>query len=284
MFVETFLSATGSPIAMNTFAYSDPTAAAYDRMAAYYDEFTSGYAHETWVAAIERQATEIGLCGRRALDIACGTGKSTIPLLVRGYSVVGCDISQGMVREAQRKLPDQADAFFVADMRRLPALGEFDLVLCLDDALNYLLSEDDLEATFANAAKALAPTGVFAFDLNTLATYRSAFTLPIIREHEGLFFAWRGEGASGIAPGETATATVEVFAQREDGLWERKSSRHVQRHHRPQSVRDSLLRAGLDCRLIVGQLPGGRLESSFDEERHTKLVYFASPRKAAEPD
>ena len=30
-------------------------------------------------------------------------------------------------------------------MRELPAFGEFDLVWCLDDAVNYLLSTEELE-------------------------------------------------------------------------------------------------------------------------------------------
>jgi hypothetical protein len=180
-----------------------------------------------------------------------------------------------MLREARRKHPEHAEAFRIADMRRLPALGEFDLVLCLDDAVNYLLSQDDLEATFASVATALAPRGVFAFDLNTLATYRSTFAREMVRESEGLFFSWVGEGTPTLEAGETATATVEVFAERDDGLWERRSSRHIQRHHDVEQVVDALARAGLACRLVAGQLPGAQLEASVDEGRHIKLVYFA---------
>jgi SAM-dependent methyltransferase len=260
---------------MDTSTQTDPAAAAYDGLAPYYDEFTTGYAHEAWVAGLIRQATELGLRGRRALDLACGTGKSTVPLLSRGYSVVACDISEGMVREARRKHPEHADAFRVADMRRLPALGEFDLVLCLDDAVNYLLSEDDLAAMFTSVAGALAPQGIFVFDLNTLATYRSTFARAIVRETKGLFFTWIGEGTMTLAPGEIVSATVETFAERQDGLWERRSSHHIQRHHSAQQVEDSLTRAGLDCSLIVGQLPGAQLEATLDEDRHTKVVYFA---------
>jgi SAM-dependent methyltransferase len=209
------------------------------------------------------------------LDIACGTGKSTLPLLARGYSVLACDISEGMLREARRKLPTHPDAFFVADMRELPPLDEVDFVLCLDDAVNYLLSEDELEATFAGVARVLSPDGIFAFDLNSLLTYRSAFAEAIVREDEGLFFAWRGEGAATHEPGERSSASVEIFAEREDGLWERRSMRHVQRHHAPASVRGALERAGLRCAAVLGQHPGAQLEDVVDEERHIKLVYFA---------
>jgi SAM-dependent methyltransferase len=260
-------------------------ARAYDSLAPYYDEFTHGYAHEEWVDAVQRRASELGLAGRRALDVACGTGKSTAPLLALGYSVVGCDISPGMIREARRKLPQHQDSFVVADMRELPPLGEFDLVLCLDDAVNYLLSSDELEATFTSVSRILADGGIFAFDTNSLATYRSSFAEEIVREEEGLLFIWRGEGGPTFEPGETAAATVEIFIERDDGLWERHLSRHIQRHHPLEQVRAALAAAGLECCAVAGQLPGARLvEGDADEQRHIKLMYFARKPSAVSDD
>src|SRR5579884_3042773 len=118
---------------MAPIAAPEQAPAGYDSLAPFYDQFTRGYAYEPWIGAIERRARRLGMTGSRALDLACGTGNSTVPLIARGNSVMGCDISEQMVREAQRKLPDHADSFVVADMRALPALGEFDLVVCLDD-------------------------------------------------------------------------------------------------------------------------------------------------------
>lgn len=250
-------------------------AAAYDRLAPYYDAFTAGYAHEKWVGTLESRARTFGLNGNRALDVACGTGKSTVPLIARGYNVVACDVSEEMLRQARRKLPNLAESFVLADMRQLPRLGEFDLVLCLDDALNYLLSEAELEATFSGIADCLALGGVFVFDLNSLRTYRGSFSQTRIRESDGIFFAWRGESAPSFAHGETASARVEVFSEREDGLWERDSGCHEQRHYPPELVRAALEQAGLECCAILGQRPGAELEDTFDENDHIKLVYFA---------
>jgi SAM-dependent methyltransferase len=256
-------------------ALSDATAVEYDRLAPFYDRFTAGYEYESWISAIERHAMLIGLEGVRALDLACGTGKSTVPLLARGYSVLACDISPEMIREARSKLPDQADTFFVADMRDLPSLGEFDLILCLDDAINYLLTDYELEATFAGVARALSPQGVFAFDVNSLLTYRTSFAETFVVEQDGVFFTWRGEGTPEIQPGEMASASVEIFAECEEGFWERHTMRHVQRHHPRQAIRAALERAGLECCLSLGQHRGARLEGRVDEGRHIKVVYFA---------
>jgi len=256
-------------------------AAAYDVLAPFYDDFTAGYAYEQWIAAIEQRAAGLGLCGKRALDLACGTGKSTAPLVARGYSVVACDISAGMITEAKRKYPEYGERFLIADMRDLPDLGEFDLILCLDDAVNYLLSGDELAAAFSCAARVLAPSGVFAFDVNSLRTYRTAFAEDTVREGDGVLLAWRGENGPTFDRGGLGAATVEIFSRREDGLWERRSMRHVQRHHSPETIRSALASAGLEC-VLAGQHPGARLEDTFDDERHIKLVYFARHASACD--
>jgi SAM-dependent methyltransferase len=264
---------------MATVIELDQAASAYDVLAPYYDDFTAGYAYEAWIAAIERRALSLGLEGRRALDLACGTGNSTGPLLARGYSVLACDISPGMIQEARRKYPDRAGSFMVADMRDLPALGRFDLVLCLDDAINYLLSTDELNAAFGSVARVLSPSGVFAFDLNSLLTYRTAFAEDTVKEGDGVLLAWKGETQPTFEDGEIGSATVAIFTEREDGTWDRRSMRHVQRHHSPQAVRLALARAGLEC-VLAGQHPGARLEDTFDDERHIKIVYFARHARA----
>jgi SAM-dependent methyltransferase len=252
-----------------------PAVCAYEQLAPYYDQFTAGYSHERWIAAIEAHATELGLSGHRALDIGCGTGRSTAPLLARGYSALACDISPEMVRFAREKFREQADSFFVADMRDLPPLGEFDLVACLDDCINYLLTDAELEATFSSVARVLAPSGIFVFDVNSLHTYRTGFSSSMIRELDGVFFGWQGEATAAVGPCEAAAATVDVFAERDDGLWERHTSRHRQRHHSGDAIRAALAAAGLGCCRVLGQRPGVRLEPTACEEEHAKLVYFA---------
>lgn len=104
--------------------------APYDAVADVYDLLTAGQAHASWLASIERLARDHGLRGRRVLDVACGTGKSFLPLLDLGYDVVACDLSGAMAALARDAARGRA-AVHVADMRRLPAFGPVDLVLCL---------------------------------------------------------------------------------------------------------------------------------------------------------
>src|SRR3954447_12132766 len=101
---------------MEALLVPDQALEAYDGLAPHYDAFTAGYDYERWLDALEELAHEHGLVGRRLLDVACGTGKSFLPMHDRGYEVVACDLSPGMVSRAREKAPAGID-LFVADMR-----------------------------------------------------------------------------------------------------------------------------------------------------------------------
>src|SRR4051795_13646375 len=157
-------------------AYEDPTIAAYEQLAPYYDRYTHDFGHEPWLAYVEEISLRHGLRGSRLLDVGCGTGKSFVPMLARGYDVVACDISPEMVARARAKVPGGDVEVAVADMRQLPQLGVFDFITCIDDAVNYLTTGDQLRAAFEGFARNLRPGGVAVFDANTLSTFRSVYS------------------------------------------------------------------------------------------------------------
>lgn len=253
---------------MTTIALPSPALLAYERLAPIYDRFTAGYDHDGWVARLEQLARDHGLRGRRALDVGCGTGKSFMPLLRRSYDVWACDISPAMVQRARMRAGVEPARVLVADMRALPAIGPFDLVTCLDDAVNYLLEDADLAAAFASVARVLAPGGVYVFDANSLATYRAGFGARAEFERADAAARWRGETTAPIGPGAVCSASIEIAGTA-------ATSRHVQRHHPERAIRTALASAGLACRAVLGQSTGGVLHEGADEEVHTKLVYVA---------
>ena len=164
---------------------SDATRA-YAVLAPAYDLLTAEYAYEPWLTAIERHAREHGLAGHRLLDVGCGTGKSFLPLLERGFAVTACDISPEMVELARHKVGPMAE-LHVADMRRLPVFGEFDLITCIDDAINHLLTLGEVADALSGMYDNLAPGGILVFDANTLAAYRQ---IPdVVVEDEDQFAA-----------------------------------------------------------------------------------------------
>jgi SAM-dependent methyltransferase len=248
-----------------------PALLAYERLAPVYDRFTADYDHTGWVERLLGIARQQGLRGTRALDVGCGTGKSFAPLLARGYEVWACDISPAMVARARMRGGVDPERVLVADMRELPELGAFDLITCLDDAVNYLLSAADLEAAFASVARSLAPDGVYVFDVNSLATYRGGFAARTSFERPLAAAVCRGETPGAIEPGALCVATIEITGRN----GRRRVSRHVQRHHPQQAIRTVLASAGLACRAVLGQSTGALLHEEPDEDVHTKLVYLA---------
>ena len=183
---------------MTTLPLAGPVAP-YDALAPVYPLLCDDAAHRTWLAQIEELAIGHGLRGRRVLDVGCGAGDSFLAFLERGYAVTGCDQSAAMLEVAGERSGGEAQ-LLQADMRRLGAIGSFDLVTCLDDALNHLLDEGDLLAALRGIGANLAPGALVVFDLNTLATLRSAFSASWTRAGDEGEVRWEGLRQRGAGP------------------------------------------------------------------------------------
>jgi SAM-dependent methyltransferase len=256
-----------------TIGLSRDAADAYDELADAYDVLTAGYCHDRWLDRIERLALAHGLRGRRLLDMACGTGKSFLPLARRGYDVTACDISPRMVDVARAKAPEIEIA--VGDMRALEELGEFDLITCLDDAVNYLLTVEELEGFFHSVARNLAPDGVAVFDVNSVRLYREAFAQDWLIDEPGAFIAWTAPGAGHTSSGDQVAATVHVFSP-DGNRWIRRQSRHEQRHWPQDQIASAAESASLSIRAVHGQHRGACLEDHFDDLEHNKALCLVS--------
>ncbi|HEX8752058.1 MAG TPA: class I SAM-dependent methyltransferase, partial [Solirubrobacterales bacterium] len=201
--------------------------------------------------------------------VGCGTGLSFVAMIPRGFEVTGCDISPAMIERAREKVGEEVE-LLVADMRELPSLGEFDLVWAVNDAINYLLSVEDLEAALSGMRRNLAPGGVLLFDVNTLTAYRGFWSDEVAFEHGGKSFSWSGRGsASGVEPGAVFEARL---AGEGEGVEEHV---HRQRHFGEAEVLAAIGAAGLRCVEVAGEKEG-ELAPTLDEARHTKAVYVCT--------
>jgi SAM-dependent methyltransferase len=251
------------------------TTRSYDRLAPAYACLSAGYDHDRWLAKLIGLARDAGLRGTRALDVGCGTGSTTAPLVDAGFEVTAVDRSTGMLGVAARRLGDRA-RFVEADMRDLPRLGAFDLVTCVDDALNHLLARQDLRAALAAMARNLAPRGVMVLDLNTLATLRSVFSSDSSSADGSAVVLWRGLGDPELAPGGVTRAELTVFELGEGRSEEVQRLPIAERHHPLDEVLQVLWTCGLEPVRVLGQHRGARLDGEPpDEAVHHKLVVVA---------
>lgn len=247
---------------------------AFEAMAPFYDDFTAHYEYEFWTAQLLKVLEREGLAGRRLLDIGCGTGKSFLPMLARGWQAVGCDISPAMLELARQKAGD-AVRLEIADMRDLPCFGEFDVVWALDDALNYLLSVEELEAALAGMRRNLAPSGLLLFDVNELLVYRAIHTETLEVEREGRRIVLQGSAGGEVEPGMVCKFRCFEAGDTADPADGRSVSVHSQRHFTEDEVRAALDRAGFDCLNVYGQSTDGIPRQPLDDSVHTKAVYVA---------
>lgn len=103
-------------------------AAMFDGVARRYDitnDVLSGFQTRRWRSAVV--AAVAPRHGERILDLAAGTGTSSVPFAEAGATVVPCDFSVGMLQQGRRQQPDLP--FIAGDATALPFADEtFDAV------------------------------------------------------------------------------------------------------------------------------------------------------------
>jgi SAM-dependent methyltransferase len=251
-----------------------PSADPYERLAPAYHLLSSAPVYDAWLGNLLGAVADAGVTVRTVLDVACGTGSSTLPMLERGLDVTGTDQSPAMLAVAGARLgPDVP--LVPADMRELPQLGEFDLVTCLDDSLNHLLSGADLEAALRGMRANLAPGGALLFDLNTLPTLREAFSRDWIVEGDDTLLLWHGTGSASLPAGGVTQAELSVLTRDEDERFDRERLVVEERHYPVIEMSAVLERCGFELVALHGQRRGGHLEPLAGEHRHHKLVFLA---------
>ena len=135
--------------------------ATFDSFAHSFDEALQGldYAAPRLLADALAQRVNFGEGAFDVLDAGCGTGLCGVLLRSTSKTLVGVDLSGGMLAKArERALYDElAEAELCAFMRSRP--GAFDIVNCADTLVYF----GALEEAAAAARACLRPGGLFAF-------------------------------------------------------------------------------------------------------------------------
>ncbi|MFB0614599.1 class I SAM-dependent methyltransferase [Streptomyces sp. AGS-58] len=183
-------------------------------VAHFYDELADDYhlIYPDWDASIRRQGDAldalIGQDRAAVLDCSCGIGTQAIGLALRGHRVTGTDLSPRAAaraaREATRRKLSLRTA--AADMRRLPFPdGRFDTVVCADNSLPHLLTDQDVHAALAEMRRVLRPAGLLLVSTrpyDDLLCNRPASTPPQVH---------------GVASGGERTVTFQLWHWHDDG-------------------------------------------------------------------
>lgn len=106
----------------------------------------------------------IGLTpGQKVLDLACGKGRHSRMLHAHDLNVIGVDLSQKSIQEAQ-KFEDKDLAFSVHDMREVLKPVTFDVVFNLFTSFGYFSDIQDNYKMIDSISKMLKPNGFLIID------------------------------------------------------------------------------------------------------------------------
>lgn len=139
----------------------------FDRYALYYDLLYSDKDYEGESDFIEELFEKYAdKKPKNVLDIGCGTGGHIVPLVKRGYSLVGLDISPTMLRLAREKLIrlGLSAELYEKGIRDFDLKRKFDSCLCMFAVLNYITTNEGLMQSFQNIRSHLNDDRLLIFD------------------------------------------------------------------------------------------------------------------------
>lgn len=157
------------------------------------------------------------------LELGVGGGYNLCHLTAE-FAATAVDISPKMLAHSKRLNPSVKH--FRGDMRSIRLGRKFEAVL-IHDAISYMLTEDDLRATFATAAAHLLPGGVL---ITTPDHFRESFSPPFVDyathfSEEGQFTY--SEYADDPDPTDTTVRTIYAYFIQQRGHLRIELDRHI---------------------------------------------------------
>lgn len=212
-----------------------------------------------------------------SLELGAGTGRLALHLGRAGLRVVALDRSPAMLRRLERALDDELRArvrVVEADMRSFDLGEQFDVIHCVANTFQHLLTTADQVAALRCVAKHLAPGGTFVAGLASVSSVdwgaadgalrlRETFTDPESGER-----VMRFDAARAFANELRVERTFVYDRIAGDGSVRRRSDEVSVRYLTPSELRLLLSEAGLR----VSQLYGGHDLSPFDEDSERMIV------------
>lgn len=149
---------------------TSPTTSPYGALfAAIYNDKWDLWSRRVWPLIVPHLPEPSG--GKTWLDLCCGAGGLIHLAAHRGFAVTGVDRSPFQLVHAAAKVPTAR--LVESDIGTFVEPTSYDVVTCMFDSLNYLVTIEDVMAALANVRRMLAPGGVFLFDIKTEKGFRS---------------------------------------------------------------------------------------------------------------
>ena len=215
---------------------------AYENLAASYDRLTNDVDYEATVDFYCQILAREGLSPRTAVDLACGTGSVALLLAKKGLQVIGVDLSEDMLCQANQKAQEQdlQVMFLQQPLQRLRLARGVDLAVCALDSMDYITDPEDCREAIARVYRVLNPGGCFIFDVNTPEKLRAMDGQVFLDEDDDVYCVWRGEFEEET---NVCSYAMDLFQRRGD-VWVRSFEEHREYAYSAQQLIGYLRQAG----------------------------------------
>ena len=193
----------------------------YENFAYYYDSLMDEQFYDDYYQFINEHASF-----KSVLELGCGTGKIAIRLAKDNKEIYATDLSKDMLEVARMKALDSDVNLMLGrvDMTDFKSNRAVDLILCLCDSINYVLSKKKVLQTFKNVYESLKYNGTFIFDVDSL--YKMDYVLDGYFEEEDddeFYFKW--------AVKKTGEGKVEHLVE----IIDKENNEHINEIHHQQT-------------------------------------------------
>ena len=188
---------------------------------------------------------------KTGIDAACGSGVVTRALKKQGYDVIGVDVSQEMLLEAQEiTLKEHLNVEYLKqDIRSLKSFKKVGFITCINDGLNYIESKDLLK-TFKSFNKCLLKGGILVFDVSTESKMKNVLNGQMYGDNgEDLSFMWFSDYNE-----ETKKLSIALtFFEKSGNVYKRYDEEQVQYAHSIGQIKEELKKAGFTLVSITNE-------------------------------
>ncbi len=245
----------------------------YDLVASAYDKINSGIDYSEWADFIEKMFIKYSKSKPElVLDLGCGTGTMTVELASRGYDMTGIDYSDVMLSVAryreQIEKPECDVLWLCQDITEFELYGTVDAAVCCLDTVNHIYEPKKLDKMLSLVHNYLIPDGLFIFDVNGKARFEKVYgSNTYVYDENGEFCIWQN---SYNEKTRLCDFLITVFAEEDDGRYERSESCQTERMYTVRSLKSALKRSGFE---FVGAYSDYNFTEASDE---SDRIYFVA--------
>lgn len=217
----------------------------YSSFAHVYDRLTENVDYKSYAAYIKRLFESYGKNISSVVDVACGTGSLTAELSKLGYEMIGVDMSEDMLSEAQtKKAEENLDILYLCQSaEELDLFGTVQGAVCTLDSLNHITDEDTVIEAFKKISLFMEKDGIFIFDLNTEYKHREVLgDNTFVYDLDDIYCVWQNE----FDEEDMITHVFLDFFVEENGLYERFYEEFDERAYSLEKVKKWLEISGFE--------------------------------------